>query len=99
MLPRFAGGEPGGGQGMGVWLEDGVGRPQAEAGAFAGELRRDERSEDPREDIRADARPGVEHREARLTAILTEPDREEALTGGRGHRFARVLNQVEQDLL
>ena len=84
-----------------VLLDDRVGDGQAEAGALADFLRREERIEDPRLHVLRHPRPVVVDLEDDRVALEIVPGAEDqrAAAVGAEHRLLGVDDQVEQHLL
>ena len=79
-----------------VLVDDAVGDRQAEAGAAADRLGREERIVDARQMLRRNARPGIG--DLRERAIAVDPGRHRQPAAAR-HRITRVEKQVQEDLL
>src|SRR5438552_1771635 len=79
-------------------LDDAVGHPEAEPGALAGWFGREERVEDPGEQLRRNAGPGVSHLDPDAPFRLRGPERQHARPGMLRHRLVRVLDEVQEHL-
>src|SRR5207245_4687697 len=79
-------------------LDDAVGHPEAEPGALAGWFGREERVEDPGEQLRRNAGPGVAHLDPDAPVHLRGPKRQHARPGMLRHRLVRVMDGVEEHL-
>ena len=81
-----------------VLLDDRVGDRQAEPGALADVLRREERVEDPRQHLGRQPGPVVRHFEQDdvALAVVPRPHHQRAAAGGGRHRLLGVDHQVQQ---